>query len=441
MIKPTLLTLALCLGLNACKEAPKEIKPMFNASEAEAKLAFTCVHQKLPELDPDADKLYRYARWLTKNQVEKEDPTRYPEMERLYRIATAHGHYKANLELRKLIGEGHAFSDNPAKETIDLTQVLIDRGIPGGYYDMAIYLGRGYGVKQDSDLARQYYRKAADLGDPDAQYFVGDKLTDLDSDVAYTVGREMTKCAGEQGHGEAAVSYGIYMKNQKKYSEAVKFFHLAAKAGNESGAGRLDSGFAGTPPDDKIYYLALPKDEERSRRYKAIWSVLSDYSYAHPSVPELDDIVPLPPAKLPPWDGKLKWLVDFEANIPPEKPSEALLEKMAKAKGLDPVTGRPLAQPAKTSQADPEPAKPTAPTVALGTLCRSGDACPQSGMWQVIWPDEPNVNALTVTRHFTKGEPLPMQTVERQRSGLASVFKGKTTSQIEPVSWRLVGLG
>ncbi|UGA40268.1 DUF6396 domain-containing protein [Chromobacterium haemolyticum] len=88
--------------------------------------------------------------------------------------------------------------------------------------------------------------------------------------------------------------------------------------------------------------LGLGQDDERSRRYKIISDVLSDYSYAHPKVPELDEIVPLPPAPLPAWDGKLKWLEAFKANVAPEKPSEALMSKQAAAKGLDPKTGRPL---------------------------------------------------------------------------------------------------
>lgn len=28
--------------------------------------------------------------------------------------------------------------------------------------------------------------------------------------------------------------------------------------------------------------------------------------YLNPTVEDIDEIVPLPPAKLPPWDGKLK---------------------------------------------------------------------------------------------------------------------------------------
>lgn len=84
-------------------------------------------------------------------------------------------------------------------------------------------------------------------------------------------------------------------------------------------------------------------DAERVKRYYAIASFLSAYSYLNSFVPELDDIVPLPPAKLPPWNGKFKWQEEFEANIPPPLPSEARIAEMPRAKGLDPATGRPLA--------------------------------------------------------------------------------------------------
>ena len=52
--------------------------------------------------------------------------------------------------------------------------------------------------------------------------------------------------------------------------------------------------------------------------------------------------MPLPPAKLPPWDGKFKWLEEHKANVPPPLPPEKRIEEMARAKGLDPKTGRPI---------------------------------------------------------------------------------------------------
>ena len=45
--------------------------------------------------------------------------------------------------------------------------------------------------------------------------------------------------------------------------------------------------------------------------------------YLQPKVPDLDDIVPLPPAPLPEWDGKIAFQRWFEGEAPP-KPDEAL---------------------------------------------------------------------------------------------------------------------
>ena len=75
---------------------------------------------------------------------------------------------------------------------------------------------------------------------------------------------------------------------------------------------------------------------------------MSDYDYLNAKVPEIDQIVPLPPAKLPPWDGKFQWLEAHKANVPPPLPSEERIAEMAKAKGLDPKTGRPLKTVAKS---------------------------------------------------------------------------------------------
>ena len=344
VIKAIFCALVLSATLTACWKQTRAVPDLKNVEE---QLAFTCAYEKdhLPKLDPDADKLYRYARWLTKNQIEKEDPTRYPEMARYDRIATAHGHYKANLDLRDMIGQGQAHSDDPVKETLDLTQELIDRGIPGGYYDMGRYLKAGYGVKQDDELANRYYRKAADMGNPEAQYLVGDKLSSLtiSKPIPFAIGNQMQKCAAEQGHGKAALEYGTQMVLEKKYAEAIKYFELGTKWGEAGAATSLKNGFGPIPAAQREWQdIGLQQDPERALRYRSIAIILSNYAYAHPSVPELDDIVPLPPAPLPAWDGKLKWLEAFKANVPPEKPSEALIASMAAAKGLDPKTGLPL---------------------------------------------------------------------------------------------------
>jgi len=82
-------------------------------------------------------------------------------------------------------------------------------------------------------------------------------------------------------------------------------------------------------------------DDERAKRYSVIRSYLSRYDYLQPKVPDLDEIVPFPPAKLPKWDGKIAFQRWYEGEAPP-KPSEALMQKLANQAGLRVDTGLDL---------------------------------------------------------------------------------------------------
>ncbi|RBH50626.1 sel1 repeat family protein, partial [Pseudomonas sp. MWU13-2860] len=110
-------------------------------------------------------------------------------------------------------------------------------------------------------------------------------------------------------------------------------------------------------PNSRLYYLALTKDPERKRRYQQIRQFLSSHSYLQPTVEDVDQIVPLPPAPLPPWDGGFRWLKAFRGPGPAQ-PSEELISRLAKAKQLDPATG--LSEPVPQAEAAPgtEPTKP-----------------------------------------------------------------------------------
>ncbi|MDR0673361.1 MAG: DUF6396 domain-containing protein [Zoogloeaceae bacterium] len=85
-------------------------------------------------------------------------------------------------------------------------------------------------------------------------------------------------------------------------------------------------------------------DEARVARYHKIWDILEGYDYLPARVDEIDEICPLPPAKLPPWDGKLKWVEKWESDEAPPLPSVERITEMARAKGLDPETGYPCHQ-------------------------------------------------------------------------------------------------
>ncbi len=364
-----------CLLLMACSQhsvlsAEKDLS-VSSLPDINARLAFTCKHETIPAASADTDMLFNYARWLQKNNQLKQDKAVDAETERLYRIAAENGHFKASINLQNGALRGQfALSSH---ERLRLSQRLIDAKVATGYYFIAIYLEHGAaGLKQDPELALRYYRKAADEGNPQAQAYVGDKLAPVG--MAPDISRQMLRCAAEQGDGKAAGELGIDMKINKRYQDAIKAFQLGVAAGDTTSALALNHGFNGPEPTDELYYLAQQADPERARRYKVISKILSNYSYASPVVTEINDIVPLPPAPLPEWDGRLKWLEEREANIPPPKPGEALIVELAKAKQLNPATGRPL---------------PSSPdfdkNAAIVLLCKTGEPCPKSGYWQIAW--------------------------------------------------------
>ena len=139
-------------------------------------------------------------------------------------------------------------------------------------------------------MSLRYIRKAADEGSAQAQYDVGDMLAPID--IAPDVARQMRRCAAEQGNGNAAVALGVDLKIEGRYQEALEVFQMGVVAGHESAAGWLEEAFRGHPPSDELYYLGQQQDLERAERYNAIWSLLADYSYADPKVPEINESLP-----------------------------------------------------------------------------------------------------------------------------------------------------
>jgi len=392
-------------------------------TDINARLAFTCQHQTIPEAPADTDMVFKYSRWLQKNNLIKRDKTVDVEIARLYRIAAENGHYKASINLQNGALRGR-FSLS-SHERLRLSQQLIDVRVAAGYYFIAIYLDHGAaGLARDPEMALRYYRKAADEGDPQAQAYVGEKL--FPAKMAPQVAIQMFHCAAEQGSREAANALGNMQAVDKKYPEAVEAFQLGVAAGDSGSAGFLKHGFADPEPTDTLDYLALQADPERVRRYQQIGKVLSKYSWANPRVPEINDIVPLPPAPLPEWNGRLKWLDEWEANIAPPKPSAALLAELAKAKQLNPATGRPL------------PSSPDFEKDGQASLqCHSGESCPKSGYWQIAWIPHTGISKEEI-RYFTQGDIMPVDRVEHFIPR-PWPLKDKRMTEEQRVAWRLVG--
>ncbi|MGC1331252.1 SEL1-like repeat protein [Pseudomonas sp.] len=418
------------LLLAACDTGTAPIHPTQDTSvnpltEIKAKLAFTCVHEQIPAPSAETDELFQYARWLQRNNLLKQDKAVDLEIERLYRIAAENGHYKANINLQNGTLRGH-FTLRGG-EHLRLSQQLIDADVATGYYFIGLFLKNGSaGLKQDTAMSLRYFRKAADQGSAQAQYAVGDKLAP--SDIAPDVARQMRRCAAEQGNGKAAVILGIYLKDEGRYQEALEVLQMGVVAGDENAAGSLEEAFRGPSATDQLYYLGQQKDLERAERYEKIWRVLANYSYADPKVPEINEILPLPPAKLPAWDGKLQWLDARQANVPPKKPSEALIQQLAKAKVLEPATGKPMPGSPAFLKADLP-----APT------CSSGQACPQTGYWQAVRLSRQAYSELKdgVIRRFDENEIMPTLRVQSHEPRF--LLPDRITVGEESIEWQLLG--
>ncbi|BBP82825.1 hypothetical protein PHLH8_24670 [Pseudomonas sp. Pc102] len=235
------LLLAACNGHGLKLKKDTAVDPL---PQIRANLAFTCRHERIPEASADSDLLFKYARWLQKNNQLKQDPAVDAEVERLYRIAAEHQHYKASINLVNGAFRGH-FKVRGA-ERLRLSQEMMEAGVATGYYFVGLFLQRGSaGLREDPELALRYYRKAADEGSALAQALVADKLAPID--IAPDIARQMRRCAAEQGHGDAATDLGVDLKYDKHFQEALEAFQLGAAAGDEGSAGRLWEAFRGLP--------------------------------------------------------------------------------------------------------------------------------------------------------------------------------------------------
>ncbi|MBL7636485.1 sel1 repeat family protein [Atlantibacter hermannii] len=290
----------------------------------ETNLAFTCTKEAdhVPPLDPQADILFKQARAMQKAPGAKN----YDTIASLYRHAAAKDHYKAMINLQNMLYQGlakPAYGKAAPEEAVELSERLMKLGVPGGYYSMGQYLESGYGVKRDKAASLAYFRKAADLGSPEGQYVIGKlfmvkQFEDPSNPDPYTIrykpnpayrpeiGRTMLDCSANQGYGDAAYELALdYKLVHKDYKNTLKYYQLGIVSGNKLSAFQLKYSFNGPSADDRMNYLALTKDPERSHRYNLIYEEISSNPSAR--FPDIDKIVPLPPAELPEWDGTFEY--------------------------------------------------------------------------------------------------------------------------------------
>ncbi len=288
--------------------------------------SFTCVYQdqQVPPIAPQAEAWFQQALALESPDIYAEDRD-YPQIYRLYRQAAELNHWKAILNLAALILENHpALPERGREPAIRWVEKAMELGVPDAWDRMGIYHQNGIVKGGNATSAYAFFQRAADMGSPSAMTFLGDKLggTYDSPDGEFWGNRpiaiEMLQCAMAQGYGDAAYELGFYQSSgysTEAKERALKTFHEGVKLGCAKCAKNLASEFRGfnmTSGKNLVGYI----DQARAQRYRVIGDTL-DWYKGRLKLPNLDKVLPLPPAPLPKWDGNKKTLIDAAKTATP----------------------------------------------------------------------------------------------------------------------------
>lgn len=360
---------------------------------------------KVPPIDAQAEDWFLEARAMEDGFVDDDDVD-YEKVVRLTRQAADRHHWKAMLNLASLYVEKR---DPPNGEAtaVMLVSHSMELGVPAAYDRMGTYYLNGTGVMADSTRAYAFFQKAAAMGNPQAMAFLGEKM-DAGADGLkpgywgnIPVALKMFECALAQGYGPAAEEleymYGVPRDangvelgsgTRESHDRVTRALHDGIKGGCAMCAQSLAIEFD-HPSDPQTTFVPFV-DKARSKRY----DILNDVLRFNPDrrFPNLDKILPLPPATLPPWDGTRDSLLAAAMAVVPvpatPAPTEASLRK-----------GRFFLESAYTFR----PIKETS----------DADKAPVGGYWQPTAPHEaPEVRAFLKSIPpglYGKGEAFELQ--------------------------------
>lgn len=325
------LTVALALILSGCsmKDLSQDAAlPRFTKLEVfnPHRPDFACKHEAYfnPPISAEAEALFQQALMLDNHDLWPVQRN-YPKVALLYEQAMNLGHWKAQFNLAGLYLRGLGVPQDIDK-AIALTEGLMAKGVPAAWDNMGAYYMGGIGpLEQDATVAYAFWQKAADMGSMAAQTYIGAKLLAADDQppeawANRNVGLKMLECAYAQGNGRAGYELGLEYSilgqaDKTKKVSALQYFQQAVKLGSKEAAGALVSDFD-LGPSDKTSSVAAEVDKPRSERYM----VLSDALYRNPDLrfPNLDKVLPLPPAKLPMWNGDKETLINAAKAVVPK---------------------------------------------------------------------------------------------------------------------------
>jgi len=312
--------------------------PLFKPHTA----TFICVVEatKLPPIDAQADAWFLEARALEDPAIYADDRD-YKKIVQLTRQAADRRHWKAMLNLASLYLEGR----DPAhgvEDAVQMVEEAMKLGIPAAYDRMGTYYWNGTGVRADTTRAYAFWQRAAEMGNPQAMNFLGEKLragSDVDGHWGnIPVATKMLECSFGQGYGQAAYwLHYVYLESEfsphESKARALKVLHEGVKLGCATCAGDLSVEF-GSPFNLANMYTPFV-DKARGLRYRMLSEAL-DFNPDR-RFPNLDKILPLPPAVIPHWDGKKETLLAIAMGVtpPPADPIPSAASQSSGRKHLE----------------------------------------------------------------------------------------------------------
>jgi hypothetical protein len=311
----------------AMSDLPRYEKlPLFNPHRK----SFTCVYQDqhVPPVDPQAELLFQQALALDDPDVYYEDRD-YPKIYQLYRQAAERGHWKAMLNLASLILSSYAVPEHDPEIAVRWVEKAMKLGVPDAYDIMGAYHQNGVVPGGGATAAYAFFQRAAEMGSPSAQTFLGYKMAGSYDNPGegfwgnLPVAMQMMECAFAQGYGDAGEKLSLIYarpRTEEAKRRALSVLHQGVKLGSAECAASIAPEFRGLGLSDGSNLVGYV-DKARAERYSKIARALEHYG-DRLKLPNLDKVLPLPPAPLPKWDGNVKTLIDAaKAVTPPPKPN------------------------------------------------------------------------------------------------------------------------
>jgi hypothetical protein len=280
---------------------------------------FTCKHEAdvNPPITPEAYGLFQRGMAVTSYEL-MPDQRDFAKAAELWKQAAAQGHWKAAMNLAGLYESGRGVPED-TEQAVLILEGMMKQGVPAAFDKMGTYHQRGIGVRSNTSRAYAFWQLAADMGSSAAQAYLGSKLQGTydnpgqgfwgNREVALT----MLECSFAQGNREAAYTLALTITGDdpslgENNARALNIYHEGVKLGCTDCARNLSVSFGLTEP-----LTGNTIDKARAARYRELRDALE----LNPDLrfPNLDKVLPLPPAELPMWDGQRETLVNAAKGL------------------------------------------------------------------------------------------------------------------------------